>query len=117
MFDLSGLTLLSFEICCTCNLKRDHAECPINKREYADDRYRLDVDVIVDTIRRARKIGFKGMVSFHYYNEPLSQLDKILKIMDLVPEQDFMVWTNALLLDRDVKKNEFLKRFKVNGRT
>ena len=84
MFDLSGLTLLSFEICCTCNLKRDHAECPINKREYADDRYRLDVDVIVDTIRRARKIGFKGMVSFHYYNEPLSQLDKILKIIEEV---------------------------------
>ena len=112
MFDLSGLSLLSFEICPTCNMQKEHVECPINKRFYADTRYSLDVDIVAESIKRARKLGFKGMVAFHYYNEPLIQLNKILKIMDIVPEQDFLIWTNALLLDRDISKNKFLKRFK-----
>lgn len=112
MFGLSGLSLLSFEICCSCNLQKEHLKCPINKRTYADTRYHLDVDIVVDSIKRARKLGFKGMVAFHYYNEPLLRLNKILKIMDLVLEQNFLIWTNALLLDRDVSKNEFLRRFK-----
>ena len=112
MFDLSGLSLLSFEICCTCNLQNVHKECPINKRKYQDTRFCLDTDIIVDSIKRARGLGFRGMVAFHYYNEPLVRLNTIKEIMDRVPEQDFLIWTNALLLDRDVKKNESLRRFK-----
>ena len=112
MFDLSGLSLLSFEICCACNLQKEHMECPINKRTYADTRYHLETDIVVESIKRARRLGFRGMVAFHYYNEPLLRLNEILKIMDIVSEQDFLVWTNALLLDRDVCKNEFLRRFK-----
>lgn len=112
MFDLSGLSLISFEICSTCNLQHVHKECPVNKRNYVKTYQDLDIEIIVDTIKRAQNLNFKGMIAFHYYNEPFLKLDKILKIIKAVPSADYLVWTNGLLLDRNPKKNEFLKLFK-----
>lgn len=108
-------SLLSFEVTPFCNLMKEHKECPVNFRTYNNTEYSLNENSIVETIKEAINLGFTGLVSFHYYNEPLLEKDLIIRVMKLVPEARYMIWTNGLLLDRRVDNNEFLRKFaKVN---
>jgi len=108
---LGETSLLSFEITNHCNLQHKHDMCPVNCRRYYKEGKALDKTSIVQTIKKAREMGFTGMVSFHYYNEPLLKKDLILSVMDEMPECKYLVWTNGILLSRNVKENQFLKRF------
>lgn len=108
---LKKTSLLSFEITNRCNMQHIHDKCPINCRKYNEKEQSLDKQSVVRTIKMAKELGFSGMVAFHYYNEPLLEKDLILSIMAEVPECKYLLWTNGLLLSRNVKDNEFLKRF------
>lgn len=108
---LSETSLLSFEVADCCNLMKEHNKCPINHRKYKYSEFCLDEDIIVDTLRTAIQLGFTGLVAFHYYNEPLLKRELIMNVIEHVPEGRFLLWTNALLLDRNVKNNEFLRKF------
>lgn len=52
------------------------------------------------------------MVGFQYYNEPMLYIDRIQKVIERVPEVDYLLWTNGTLLDRSIEKNEILTLFK-----
>ncbi|MDR0288092.1 MAG: SPASM domain-containing protein [Clostridiales bacterium] len=109
-YDLSQTSLISFEINNDCNLKDCHPQCPINIRHYRKKDKALDVDTVVACIRQAKRLQFNGYVTFHNYNEPLLCKEKILDIIDKAPDTKYLLWTNGLLLDRDVEKNGFLKK-------
>ena len=111
MYDLSKLSLLSFEIGDRCNLQHIHDKCPINCRTYKNTERCLDTDTILDSIQMAKKLNFDGYIAFHYYNEPLLYLDRILEIINRAPNNKYLLWTNGLLLDRIPENNEFLSLF------
>jgi len=113
MENLKTTSLLSFEISNKCNLQKLHPKCPINLRQYKVKEKTLNKEIIVKTIKQAMDHGFTGMVAFHYYNEPLLNKDLILEIINEVPTCKYLLWTNALLLDRKVENNDFLKKFSL----
>lgn len=110
-YDLSQTSLLSFEINNDCNLKEYHPQCPINIRQYKKKEKSLDVDTILDCLHQAKHLNFNGYVAFHNYNEPLMCKDQILEVIQRSPDTKYLLWTNGLLLDCDMEKNEFLKKF------
>jgi hypothetical protein len=59
--------------------------------------------LIVDTaVRMYREFGFRGLVGWHYYNEPLCEMARMLSLMsaicDRVHEARFVLWSNGMLL-------------------
>lgn len=110
--DLSQTKILSFEIGNKCNLSNLHDKCPINKRVYKNKKRELNVERITKAIDEAVLVGFNGYIAFHYYNEPLLYIDSISRVIDSHPEQHYLLWTNGLLLSRDVIENELIRKFK-----
>ena len=108
---MSSHTVLTFEISNDCNLRNVHKECPINARKYRDTSRRLNDNAILEGIRQAKTLHFTGFIAFHYYNEPMLELDRILKIIEKTPDTHFLLWTNGTLLDREVENNRFLEKF------
>ena|GEM_PF-2026172 len=102
--------LLSIEITTECNLANKHTRCPV----LSPDRFRhlntvkkLDDHTIVSVvIAMYRDYGFRGMVAWHYYCEPLLEQDRILRLMaeikTQVPEARFLLWTNGTLVPENV---------------
>lgn len=107
---------LSIEFHPHCNLSSTHAKCPNTHPErysHLDTARTLDDDTIVDIATRFyNEFGFQGMVTWHYYNEPLVQAERMCRLVDRirekVPQARFALWTNGLLLPVDL---ESLRRF------
>ena len=103
--------LLSIEIGEGCNLAKEHTECPSahpNRYRHLDTSRKMTDNMIVEIVRRMyRDFGFRGLVAWHYYNEPLCQRKRMFRLMDRlaveVPEARFCLWTNGTLLPRDLK--------------
>ena len=66
---------------------------------------------VVACIGQAKELHLNGYVTFH--NESLLCKEEILEILYREPDTEYLLWTNRLLLERDVEKNEFLKKFKL----
>lgn len=111
IFDLSSTTILTFEVGSKCNLSELHVKCPINIRNYKYKGKPLSVDMIVSTIQQAQNLNFSGFIAFHYYNEPLIKKEMILQVIEQLPNQNYLLWTNGLLLDRVIENNQFLNLF------
>ena len=111
-FDLSKTTLISFEINNDCNMKQLHKECPINIRKYKKKKA-LTSEKIIECIKQAKEIGFNGYITFHNYNEPLISKDQIIGIINEFPTEKYLLWTNGLLLDRNVTNNSYIKLFNL----
>lgn len=90
---MKGIRYLSIEIGPDCNL--DHEWCPRQRMVRKADP--LKVWEIVSVIREAVKLGFDGEVAFHYYNEPCLYPERMAAVMDALPNQRFMLWTNGTL--------------------
>jgi radical SAM protein with 4Fe4S-binding SPASM domain len=110
---LNNLTILSFEIGNDCNLKHKHDKCPINHRVYINKDYTLSIEKILMCIEEAALLGFKGYIAFHYYNEPLLYKNKIETIIGYAKEYKYLLFTNGLLLDRNVNNNPVLDLFDI----
>lgn len=101
---------LIFEICTECNLSKEHKhKCPNSH----PDRYKmLDVsapltdDKIISLAKEAyNKLGFRGLIGFHYFNEPLMAKERMLglikKIKKELPQSRFVLWSNGELIPED----------------
>lgn len=98
--------ILTFELSQECNLGEKHTRCP-NRHP---DRYshlprpaRLDDDAIFYVaLEMHRRYGFRGLVAWHYYNEPLCEKERMFGLMRqlqaIVPSMRFLLWTNGTLL-------------------
>ena len=106
-----GISVLSFQIGNSCNYSNLHNKCPINHIPIQENCQHLSTDKIVKTIEAAQKLGFSGHVNFHFYNEPLLNLDNIVEIINRKKECKYMVWTNGSTLSREVENNQFLNLF------
>lgn len=111
MFDLSDTMILSFEIIDDCNLKYCHTKCPITVRKSDNAKYVLNTEKIIQCMQQAKNLNFNGYIAFHLYNEPLIAKEKMLFIIEKLPDFKYLLWTNGLLLDKVVENNNFLKKF------
>lgn len=107
---LKDTQFLIFEIGSECNLADCHPKCPIKQRKR--DGRELDDYTIIRHIEDAyNRFGFKGLVGWHYYNEPMMQINRILGIMEkvreLVPTSKFVLWTNGTILSADPRMQLF----------
>lgn len=101
------LQFLIFELAPRCGLASRHALCPVrDPRRWRDldTRRRLDDDTIVECARRAyAELGFRGLVGFHFYNEPLESKARMLRLIrrirEAVPASRFVLWTNGVLVE------------------
>lgn len=97
---------LTLEVCRDCNLACQHPACPSNDpRRFRDlpQPQELTKDIIVAIIDRMyQHHGFRGMVAFHYYNEPLLAKDTLFAVIAesriRVPASRFLLWTNGTLI-------------------
>jgi hypothetical protein len=100
--------LLSIELGTECNLGHVHAACPNRNHEryeHLDTTRTLNDGMIVRLAARLYAMGFGGMVAWHYYNEPLTQADRMFRLMAYIKEQSpqarFLLWTNGTLVPPD----------------
>lgn len=89
-----------------CNYAERHPRCPtLDPLRFSglDTRRELDESTMVQiAIRAYQEFGFQGLVGFHYYNEPLLERDKIMRVIarirTVVPRAGFVLWTNGSLI-------------------
>lgn len=104
--DRTGLyltQLLTFEIGTECNRSCVHTRCPNGSpQRYSllDTSRELDCETVVACAEAAyRKHNFRGLIAWHYYNEPTLYPDRIAEytqaIKARVPGARFLLWTNG----------------------
>lgn len=112
--DLSRLQLLTFEVGQTCNLAELHPWCPVNRPERRQPMARAPMsdDQIVAFAQACAGNGFQGRIAFHYYNEPLLSLTRILELQPRLP-RPLALWTNGELIDsnRIPRIEEWVEKF------
>lgn len=112
MRSLKNLTYLSLEIGRQCNLSKEHPECPSQFSVRLSKGSPTTVFDIVEVIDSAVDMGFNGFVGFHYYNEPLLHLPRILSVMQYSPYKKYVLWTNGELINRgDRSERAYLEKF------
>ena len=106
---MKRLRLLSHEIGTECNLAAEHAaKCPmsVDRYENVNTSRILGDDLIVSNVEYVYSLGFTGFLAWQYYCEPLLFIDRIEglfeKIKKVVPEAKHLLWTNGVLIDREV---------------
>lgn len=113
--------LLSLELTTDCNLSGQHARCPISSPErfrHVNTLRRLDDDMICFVVEQAyRKHGFRGLVAWHYYCEPLVEQERMFALMrricQSIPESRFLLWTNGTLLPEDLEAFKEFERIVI----
>ena len=99
---MDRLQLLSFEIGRTCNLAAVHPWCPVNAPgRYLSDRAIADGEILA-WAESCKAAGFAGLVCFHYYNEPMVQLPRVVGLAVALRELLGLragLWTNGELID------------------
>jgi len=106
------LQFLDFELGRECNLADKHKMCPTSHPErysHMSTERELDDDTIVEiAVRAYREFEFRGLIGWHYYNEPLLQKERIFRLIrrikELVPQARFMLWTNGELISRGAQE-------------
>ena len=108
---LNNLQFLSFEISPTCNMSNVHSWCPINdplRYPRHESRVECSNEAIINFTKIMYLRGFKGQIAFHYYSDPLMNINRLLyliqQIRDMVPASEFILWTNGILLN-NLSKN------------
>lgn len=103
--NFSDLRYLSFEVAPACNLQVAHAFCPVNdplRYPLHEGRVPCPDATVASFAKKVHDRGFKGLVGFHYYCDPLMNVDRMLSLMDRirkeVPEARYILWTNGTLL-------------------
>lgn len=99
---------IAFELAPSCPHAHAHPFCPASQKrwEILDTSAPMSDDLIVETaVRLMRDFHFRGLFQWHYYNEPLVTVDRMLGLMERIREADgyegtpaeprFLLWTNA----------------------
>lgn len=124
---MKWIQYLIFEISSSCNMAPIHSPtCPIwDPGRYANQPHDLPMSTaeIVNAIICMYEIfDFKGIVGFHFYNEPTLEWDRMMRIIgltkQLVQKARFGLLTNGTLLRADIglckfsqlKVTNYLKR-------
>jgi len=94
--------LLSLEVTSYCNRGMEHRACPnLHPDRWANSasNVRTTDDQLVGIAAAMYSGGFRGVVAYHFYNEPLSAWGRIQnlnrRILDASPNAKFLLWTNG----------------------
>lgn len=105
--NFSDLRYLSFEIAPSCNMSTRHSFCPVNdplRYPPHEGRRPCPDATIQEFALNVHKRGFKGLVGFHYYCDPLVDVGRMLRLMhrikSSVPGAKFILWSNGILLEQ-----------------
>lgn len=103
--NFSDLRYLSFEAADHCDMGGAHPFCPVGdplryppheRRAVCPDR------TIVDFALKVHERGFRGLVGFHYYCDPLVDIDRVMSLMNRmvasIPGARFILWSNGVAL-------------------
>lgn len=109
---LDIVQILEFEFTPECNLGRLHRACPNqHPQRYAalDTTHALTDETIVETAVLAyRELDFCGFIGWIYYNEPLTDMERMFRSMDAISARvsyaRFMLWTNGNLIPEDCRR-------------
>jgi hypothetical protein len=112
---MRDLSMLSFEVSEACNLSARHPLCPSNRPErYPPPKHREPMrneQIVQITTAFYKQYNFNGFIAWHWYNEPLMDRQRILRLQDQialeVPDAQFWLWTNGTLLDGKDILHEF----------
>src|SRR4030067_682296 len=89
---MNVIRYLTFEINQTCpNTALHMGKCPISHPErykFSTSNKLLSKDIIMEFWRWSRYKGFRGIVLWHMYNEPVLVLEKIRKLMKTMRLED-----------------------------
>lgn len=105
--NLTGFLIL--ELTDRCNLGGVHTACPNRSPErwatLPHERTLTDEEWVRIAERFYQEFGFTGAVGFHYYNSPLIDTPRVLRVVRAirarVPQATFCLWTNGTLLPAD----------------
>jgi len=111
--NLSYTQFLIFEITNQCTLAKAHAKiCPIGlpgRYGKLDTSRPLTDDLILECARIAYlELGFRGLVGWHYYCEPMIEWERIKKlagrIKKEIPKAEFILWTNGTIMPENISE-------------
>jgi len=115
---LSLTQIISFEIGQDCNLATLHKdECPISKINRTE-RTLTDELIINTTVDAYAHLGFEGLISWSFYNEPMLHAERMLGLMTsiklILPQSRFLLWTNGTILIEDPRMKLFEQIYVTN---
>ena len=98
--NMSFLKYLSFEINDACPLTKVHQECPRNHYRWSDKQtdFIISTTDIISFTNLCMAHGFDGLLTLHYYNEPMETPGRIRTVIEEFPDR-VSLWTNGILLD------------------
>jgi hypothetical protein len=103
------LTGLMFELHRECNLAESHTWCPAHQRQaWANGSLELrDIERVA--LVAHREFSFRGVIGFHYYNEPMAQWQRVVscvkRLSRAIPGQEFALWTNGTYIHPDMAQD------------
>ena len=93
-----------------CNLRAIHDKCPVNVRPKGEKVMTFEQRVGIG-IEAYKECNFKGMIAFHYFNEPMLKKEEVFKTIQAikaeVPEAKFLLWTNGTIIPEDDRMSLF----------
>jgi hypothetical protein len=78
-----------------------------------------DETIIDAAVTAYEKLGFTGLIGFHYYNEPLLQAKRLFRvaanILGRAPKARFLLWTNGMLIPENVDQYSLFDQIVISG--
>jgi len=113
--------ILSIELTTECNLGAEHARCPncsLDRYRFVNTMMRLTDNGIAGLVHAMYgEHGFRGVVAWHYYCEPLMETERMLALMSRIkaetPKARFLLWTNGILLPEDLSPLKAFERIVI----
>ncbi len=120
---LRMLQIIDFELGEKCNLGHVHDKCPNRSPErfsLLDTTKQMDDATIIEAAVAAySRLGFTGMIGFHYYNEPLLESERLFKIAGEIkaraPGAKFLLWTNGMLIPESPEQYRVFSEIVISG--
>lgn len=111
---MNTLRYLTFEINRTCRNSEVHSDkCPISHVErykFSTSCTSINDPIIIGFWRWCRKKGFRGIVLWHMYNEPVLSLPRVLGLMKIMKEEDnFQPFQLTTSIEGDYKDFDIVK--------
>ena len=89
---MNTIRYLSFEVNNRCRNAKMHADkCPIlhpERYKFSKSKVELSDEIVINFWRWCRTKGFRGIVLWHMYNEPVMILDRLRYIMSIMKLED-----------------------------
>jgi hypothetical protein len=111
---LNTIRYLSFEINNACpNAALHEGKCPIShpdRYKFSKSNTKISDSLIIEFWRWTKTKGFRGIILWHMYNEPVLVLARIMHLMHVMKEEDpFQAFQLTTSIEGDYKEFDIVK--------